>query len=60
MTTWRLDTNWTWTNNQAVIAYKDKIVIPHKIQKYVLGWYRRYLLHPKLKVVIIANIQKVE
>ena len=35
-------------NNIDLITYKDKIVIPHKLQKYVLKCYHTYLLHPVL------------
>ena len=32
--------------NLNLITYEDKIVIPEKIQSYVLNWYHTYLLHP--------------
>ena len=28
------------------VTFKDKIVIPQLIQKYVVKWYHMYLLHP--------------
>ena len=31
-----------------LVTYNDKIVIPQKLQKYVLKWYHTYLLHPGL------------
>ena len=31
-----------------LITYKYKIVIPQKLQKYVVKWYHMYLLHPVL------------
>ena len=30
--------------------YKNKIVIPQKLQKYVMKWYHTYLLHPRLDI----------
>ena len=32
----------------AFIRYKYKIVIPQKLQKYVVKWYHTYLIHPRL------------
>ena len=31
--------------NLRLITCKDKIVIPSKLQNYVLHWYHAYLLH---------------
>ena len=31
-----------------LITCKDKIVIPSKLQSYVLHWYHTYLLHPEM------------
>ena len=33
-------------NNLNLITCEDEIVIPSKIQSYVLHWYHKYLLHP--------------
>ena len=30
----------------SLIMCKDKIVIPSKLQSYVLNWYHTYILHP--------------
>ena len=35
-------------NTIYIITYKDKIVIPQKLQKYVVKWYHTYLLNPGL------------
>ena len=35
-------------NTILLITYKNKIVIPQKIQKYVVNWYHMYLLNPEL------------
>ena len=35
-------------NTIDLITHKDKIVIPQKLQKYVVKWYHTYLLHPGL------------
>ena len=57
-------------NTITLITYQDKIVIPQKIQKYVLHWYHTYLLHTGIdwtdtmilkhlfKPVIIDVVQK--
>ena len=34
----------------SLITCKDKIVIPSKIQSYVLHWYHTYLLHPGMDI----------
>ena len=31
-----------------LITCKDKIVVPSKLQSYVLHWYHMYLLHPRM------------
>ena len=39
--------------------YRDKIVIPLKLQKYVVKWYHTYLLHPgldKTEVIIYQHL----
>ena len=33
-----------------LIMCKDKIVIPSKLQSYVLHWYYTYLLHPVMDI----------
>ena len=35
-------------NTIKLITYKYKIVIPRKLQKYVVKWYHTYILHPVL------------
>ena len=35
-------------NTIKLVTYKNKIVIPQKLQKYVVKWYHTYLLHPGL------------
>ena len=35
-------------NTIKTFTYKSKIVILHKLQKYILKWYHTYLLHPVL------------
>ena len=37
-----------------LIAYKDKIVIPSKLQSYVLHWYHTYILHPGMYIMEAA------
>ena len=32
--------------DHTLITCEDKIVIPSKLQGYVLHWYHKYLLHP--------------
>ena len=46
-------------SNIYIISYKDKIVIPQKLQKYVVKWYHTYLLHPgldKTEVMIFQHL----
>ena len=31
---------------RALVCYKDKIVVPNKLQKYVIDWYHTVLCHP--------------
>ena len=31
-----------------LVTHQDKIVIPQKLQKYIINWYHTYLLHPRL------------
>ena len=41
--------------------YGGKILIPQKIQKYIVKWYHKYLLHPGLdrtEAMIIQNVQQ--
>ena len=33
-------------NTIKLVTYKNKILIPQKLQKYVVKWYHTYLLHP--------------
>ena len=33
-------------NTIEIVTYKDKILIPQKLLKYVVKWYHKYLLHP--------------
>ena len=33
-----------------LIMFKDKIVIPSKLQSYVLHWYHAYILHPGMDI----------
>ena len=35
-------------NTIELVTYEDKIVIPQKLQKYLVEWYHMYLLHPGL------------
>ena len=35
-------------NTIKLVTYKYKIVLPQKVQKYVMIWYHTYLLHPGL------------
>ena len=35
-------------NTIEFVTYKDKILIPQQLQKYVVKWYHKYLLHPGL------------
>ena len=35
-------------NTIRLVTYKNKIVIPQKLQKYVVKWYHTYLLHTGL------------
>ena len=41
-----------------LITCKDKIVIPSKLQSYILYWYHTYLLHPEMDRTegLFANI----
>ena len=42
-----------------LVTYKDKIVIPQKLQKYVVKWYHTYLLHPgldRMEAIILQNL----
>ena len=42
-----------------LIMHKDKIVVPQKIQKYVVKWYHMYLLHPgmdRAEAMITQNL----
>ena len=32
-------------NTIEFVTYKDKILIPQQLQKYVVKWYHKYLLH---------------
>ena len=36
-------------NTIELVTYKDKIVIPHKLQRYVVKLYHTYILHPGLE-----------
>ena len=35
-------------NTIELVTYEGRILIPHKIKKYVVKWYHTYLLHPGL------------
>ena len=37
-------------NNFELVTFKDKIVIPQLLQKYVVKWYHTYLLNPGLDI----------
>ena len=40
-----------------LIICEDKIVIPSKIQSYVLNWYHTYLLHPGMYITEVIICQ---
>ena len=44
-------------NNINIIRYNDKIVIPDKLQKYVVKWYHIYLIHTVWDIIEVMNIQ---
>ena len=42
-----------------LVTYKEKIVIPHKLQNYTVKWYHTYLLHTvlyQIKVMIRQHL----
>ena len=48
-----------YRNTIELVTYEGKIVIPHKLQKYVMKWYHTYLLHPgldKMEAVIHKHL----
>ena len=38
-------------NSIDMVTYQDKIVIPQKLQKYVVHWYHMYLIHPGMDCI---------
>ena len=37
-------------NTIELVTYKNKVLIPQKLQKYVVNWYHTYILHPGLDI----------
>ena len=47
------------SNNLSLITCEDNIVIPSKLQSYVLYWYHTYLIHPgidRTEVMIFQHL----
>ena len=46
-------------NTIKLVTYKDRIVVPHKFQKYILKLYQTYLLHSGLDQIEAMICQNV-
>ena len=47
-------------NTIELITYEGKIVIPQKLQKYLVKWYHTYLLHlgmDRTEVMVLQNLK---